>query len=294
MPQTLNQSRRDDLSVPRTSGTIEPSLYVAIEGERPLVGGMRVPLGEVDEVHIGRGDARTWRVEGRSATLEIPDRRMSSKHARLVREEDGWLVEDVGSTNGTYVDGKRASSAAIVETTVVTLGATALIVFPAELVPRKTTKEIDATKLVARPRGLVSIVPSVDEALPQIGRVAMSKLSVLLLGESGAGKEVMARAFHELSQRSGPFVAINCGALAPNLIESQLFGYVKGAFSGALKDEPVPVAFRDVAVLRNRHPLFFGGEPIMLGALRIDLSPELGLTIEKHSDHPPEKGSRAV
>lgn len=238
MPQTLNQSKRDDLSVPRISGTLEPALYVAIEGERPLVGGLRAPLGDVDEVRINRGDARSWRVEGRVGILEIPDRRMSSKHARLVREDDGWLVEDVGSTNGTYVEGKRATSAAIVETTVVTLGATALIVFPAELVPKKSAKEIDATKLVARPRGLVSIVPSVDEALPQIGRVAMSKLSVLLLGESGAGKEVMARAFHELSQRSGPFVAINCGALAPNLVESQLFGYVKGAFSGALKDEP--------------------------------------------------------
>ena len=57
MPQTLNQSKRDDLSVPRTSGSVEPALYVAIEGERPLVGGLRVPLADVDEVRIGRGDA---------------------------------------------------------------------------------------------------------------------------------------------------------------------------------------------------------------------------------------------
>lgn len=238
MPQTLNHTQRDDLSVPRVSGALEASLYVAIEGARPLVGGLRAPLGELDEVRIGRGDARTWRVDGRVGILEVPDQRMSTKHARLVREDDAWLVEDAGSTNGTFVDGLRTTSAPIVETTVLTLGATAFLVCPVEVVPRKTTKETDATKLVARPRGLVSIVPSVDEALPQIGRVAMSKLSVLLLGESGAGKEVMARAFHELSGRSGPFVAINCGALAPTLVESQLFGYVKGAFSGALKDEP--------------------------------------------------------
>jgi transcriptional regulator with GAF, ATPase, and Fis domain len=60
----------------------------------------------------------------------------------------------------------------------------------------------------------------------------------LFLGESGAGKEVLARTVHALSARTGPFVAINCGALAPTLVESQLFGYVKGAFSGALRDEP--------------------------------------------------------
>ena len=66
----------------------------------------------------------------------------------------------------------------------------------------------------------------------------MSKLSILLLGESGAGKEVLARTVHSLSARSGPFVAINCGALAPTLVESQLFGFVKGAFSGANRDEP--------------------------------------------------------
>jgi transcriptional regulator with GAF, ATPase, and Fis domain len=65
----------------------------------------------------------------------------------------------------------------------------------------------------------------------------MSKLSVLLLGESGVGKEVVARAIHALSNRQGPFIAINCGALAPNLVESQLFGHVRGAFSGATRDE---------------------------------------------------------
>ena len=74
--------------------------------------------------------------------------------------------------------------------------------------------------------------------MPRLVRVAMAKLPVLLLGESGAGKEVLARTVHDISARTGPFVAINCGALAPTLVESQLFGHVKGAFSGALKDEP--------------------------------------------------------
>src|SRR5262249_4252107 len=63
-------------------------------------------------------------------------------------------------------------------------------------------------------------------------------LSILLLGETGTGKEVLARSLHALSQRPGPFIAVNCGAIPENLVEGQLFGHVRGAFSGALKDEP--------------------------------------------------------
>jgi len=201
---------------------------------------MRIPLGEIDELRIGRGITRSVRVEdGRKAVLEIPDPRMSGKHARLVREEDGWLVEDTGSTNGSFVEGKRTTQALLDELTVITLGATCLLFDPAESVPDSIKPAVvDTTSLKSRPRGTATLVPAVEQAMPRLVRVAMSKLSVLLLGESGAGKEVLAQTIHKLSGRSGPFVAINCGALAPSLVESQLFGHLKGAFSGALKDEP--------------------------------------------------------
>ena len=235
---SLEKTQRDDLSAPTDQEETEPALYVALEGHRPRIGGLRAPLAGIDEVRLARGADRTWLVEGRVATLTIPDPKMSGKHARIVREDDAFVVEDVGSTNGTFVDGKRVSSAAIEDAAVVTVGATALLVMRGERVPSKTTRTMDATMLGRRPRGLATLVPLVDEPLPRLTRVALSKLPVLLLGESGAGKEVIARAIHDMSGRTGPFVAINCGALAPTLVESQLFGYLKGAFSGAIKDEP--------------------------------------------------------
>jgi DNA-binding NtrC family response regulator len=246
MSQTLQQTRRDDLSAERPVTSGEPALYVVLEGERVLAGGLRAPLNDIDEVRIGRGATRSFRLEAdRKAVLEIPDPRMSSKHARLVRErnpdtgEGGWLLEDVGSTNGTFVAGKRTTQALLDDPAVVTLGATCFLFDPAEEVPEGAAKSVvDTPSLKARPRGTATIVPLVEQTMPRLVRVSMSKLSVLLLGESGAGKEVIARSVHSLSGRSGAFVAINCGALAPTLVESQLFGHMKGAFSGATRDEP--------------------------------------------------------
>ncbi|MBX3229312.1 MAG: sigma 54-interacting transcriptional regulator [Labilithrix sp.] len=240
MSDTLSQTRREDLSTNEGGFIEEPALYVVLEGERVLSSGMRVPLANVDELRIGRGATRSLRAEdGKKAVLEIPDPRMSGKHARIFREDGAWLLEDSGSTNGTFVEGKRAPSALLEEVTVITFGATVVLFDPAERVPDNIkTAAVDAPSLKSRPRGTATLVPAVEQAMPRLVRVAMSKLSILLLGESGSGKEVLAQTIHKLSGRSGPFVAINCGALAPTLVESQLFGHLKGAFSGALKDEP--------------------------------------------------------
>jgi transcriptional regulator with PAS, ATPase and Fis domain len=77
-----------------------------------------------------------------------------------------------------------------------------------------------------------------DRIAAEITRIAPSLLSVLLLGESGTGKEVVARELHRLSGRRGDFCAVNCAAIPANLIESELFGYKRGAFSGADRDKP--------------------------------------------------------
>ena len=86
---------------------------------------------------------------------------------------------------------------------------------------------------------LVGRSPAIQEVYKRIGRVAGSDSSVLILGQTGTGKELVARAIHQHSRRAaGPFVAVNCGALPESLVESELFGYARGAFTGAMTSKP--------------------------------------------------------
>jgi DNA-binding NtrC family response regulator len=96
----------------------------------------------------------------------------------------------------------------------------------------------DDAPATAPPLGMRTLLPAFAVQLDAVARVAPTSVPVLVLGETGTGKEVMARAIHGLSRRAGAFVAVNCGALPETLLESQLFGHVKGAFSGALRDAP--------------------------------------------------------
>src|SRR5262249_44690518 len=84
-------------------------------------------------------------------------------------------------------------------------------------------------------------VASLADAFTTLAKVAASSLPVMILGDTGTGKEVVARAVHDLSRPRGPFVAVNCGALPQTLVEAMLFGHRRGAFSGALEDRPGPV-----------------------------------------------------
>lgn len=85
--------------------------------------------------------------------------------------------------------------------------------------------------------GLIGSGPAMQEVYRLVRRVAPSNASVLILGETGTGKELIAKAIHQLSPRgSGPFVRVNCGALHENLLESELFGHVRGAFTGAIEN----------------------------------------------------------
>jgi sigma-54-specific transcriptional regulator len=98
--------------------------------------------------------------------------------------------------------------------------------------PRELTKSVRATVLVFED-------PRSQELLTRIERLAPSEANALVIGETGTGKELVARHIHHLSQRrDGPFVAVNCGAFAETLVESELFGHEKGAFTGAVSSKP--------------------------------------------------------
>jgi predicted component of type VI protein secretion system len=177
------------------------------------------------EVTVGRGD---------DVDIVIDDRSLSRRHARLVVDDRGVSVVDLGSTNGSRVRGARVGTSPVrVERgEVFHLGHVTCAV---EFVAAASAQPSTATSTTT-----AASTPSAQAKLTALlSLVAPSELSVLLHGETGAGKEVAARALHAGSKRNaGPFVALNCAALPENLLESELFGYEKGAFSGADKAKP--------------------------------------------------------
>jgi transcriptional regulator with PAS, ATPase and Fis domain len=174
--------------------------------------------------------------------LRLPGDTMSSTHAHLERCHGGWAIVDDHSKNGSFVNGERVARAVLRDGDLLEIGAN-LLAYRAALPSRAggddaSAPDLDSAALAALTPGLATLVPGLVEQLAALERIARLPIPVLLLGESGTGKEVLAKAVHTLSGRSGTFVAVNCGGIAGTLLESQLFGYVKGAFTGAARDEP--------------------------------------------------------
>ncbi len=184
---------------------------------------------------------------GRSpeADLCIDHRRVSRLHARL-HLGAVITIEDLGSRNGVCVGGKRLAPSQRVELRVgdvVELGSSMLLLQPSYRGGPSAEKSAPTgAAAVANAVGPSEIVV-VDEVMVRLhrllDRVAPTAMNVLLLGETGVGKEVFARALHDRSPRARhPFLGLNCAALSETLLESELFGHEKGAFSGALHRKP--------------------------------------------------------
>jgi sigma-54 dependent transcriptional regulator, acetoin dehydrogenase operon transcriptional activator AcoR len=237
-PNTLRSTHLSDSSEQQEERRENTAFLVRVlECTAPFAGASRHRLRGVDEVRIVRGERDHERTSesGRSLlTLSVPDPKLSSRHACLRRQFGSWLLEDLNSTNGTFVDGQRVTSHELSDGDMIELGST-MFLFVESLAARSL-----AADLSVRPseRGaLTTLNPALDEVFTRLTRVAASELPVLLLGETGTGKDLLARAVHQLSGRSGRFVPVNCGAIPSTLMESQLFGHAKGAFTGAAKDE---------------------------------------------------------
>lgn len=177
-------------------------------------------------------------------TLSIPEAAVSRYHARIERRADGrfWVV-DTQSTNGTFVNGRRTREHPLDNHDVVRIGDT-LFRYVDQGIYGYGAYRIDGSIVQqARPFqhgvGRATLIGGyqIDAVIDRISKVASSSIAVVVTGESGTGKELVAREIHRLSARKGPFQAINCAALPANLIESELFGYRRGAFSGATQDK---------------------------------------------------------
>jgi transcriptional regulator with PAS, ATPase and Fis domain len=211
-------------------------LFVILQGDRPGDGSSRHLLAGIEEVIIGRGDTRcATRARPGVLELRLPDTRMSSTHARLCKRSDGYWLEDAGSKNGSRLDGATTRRGLLRDGAILELGLTTLL-FRQALPSREAGDE----DLWLRPTAstFATLVPAIARDLDGLTRISRSSVPVLLLGETGTGKEVTARAVHLLSGRSGPFVPVNCAAIPETLVEATLFGHKRGAYSGAVTDNP--------------------------------------------------------
>jgi DNA-binding NtrC family response regulator len=163
-------------------------------------------------------------VLGRDARcdLRLEDATVSGAHAELCRDGARWLLRDLSSTNGVRVNGARVREAWVDRGDVITVGRTSLRVEAAGETDGGDEELAGASGPMRALRG-------------EVRRFAEAPYPALVTGESGAGKELVARALHRGSPRAkGPFVAVNCGALSPEVVESELFGHERGAFTGAV------------------------------------------------------------
>lgn len=201
----------------------------------------RMSVAEVSRVLIGRGDTtfhnRSHDQEGPALTIGVQDSWMSSKHAELTKKEDGgWLLRDSGSKNGTYLNDALCAESLVSDGDLIHTGNTTFLFRSAVQRSHLEPPDVDASDLRRQSQATQTLCLPLSRTLKEMARVATSSVSIILGGETGTGKEVCARYLHETSRRSGDFVAVNCGALPANLVESELFGHRKGAFSGAQTD----------------------------------------------------------
>lgn len=223
-------------ALPSQAQAVRQWLTITMCGGDVAAAPSRHLLDDVDIISFGRGEREATRdfVDGmRRLVLRIPDRMMSADHARMLRAQGRWMLADPASKNGTLIAGRPTRCGVVESGDIIELGRT-VILFDES--PVQINAPADQILFATRQRELASFHPDLVIAAESIAMIAPSNVPVLFHGESGTGKEVYARVLHELSGRAGPLVAVNCGALAPSLLEAELFGHRRGAFSGALAD----------------------------------------------------------
>ena len=199
-----------------------------------------VPKLAIDVVRDGGGEPRSCVHQGEvcrigthsSNHLVLQDPAVSRFHCKLTREGATWRVQDNGSLNGTTLDGVRIRDAELSAEGILVLGDSRLCVRSIE-----GTDEVLSLPNTQSFGAIVGASLAMRKLFAVLEKVAASDINVLLTGESGTGKELVAAEIVQRGPRADqPFVIVDCGAISPNLVEGELFGHVRGAFTGADRD----------------------------------------------------------
>jgi transcriptional regulator with PAS, ATPase and Fis domain len=214
---------------------------------------------------------------GPGADLRLSDASVSREHLRLSLGADGVQLRDTGSKNGAWVGALRIGEVRLTADTNVRVGRTTL-----SLRLQASALELPLSEH-SRFGAAIGVSNAMRHLFGLLERAAASDVTVLLEGESGVGKEVLASAIHHASARkNGPFVVVDCGAIPPTLIESELFGHERGAFTGAVQ------AHLGMFEQAREGTLFLDE----IGELPLDLQPKLLRVLEQREVRP--VGARAA
>ncbi|MCC6276367.1 MAG: sigma 54-interacting transcriptional regulator [Oligoflexia bacterium] len=220
----------------------------------PLAGGSPTPVEGV--VTIGRDP---------TTLICISDPTLSLFHCQIEKRPFGFFIRDLKSRNGTFLNGSRVTEAQLLEDARIQVGNSEF-----SFRSLKPPEEVQDLPVQSKNPVLLSQLRSIQF-------VANSDMPVLIQGESGSGKEVMARLIHDQSLRSkGPYITVNCSALTESLVESELFGHMRGSFTGATSD-------RKGAFEAAKGGTLFLDE---IGDLPINLQPKLLRALENKEIRP--------
>jgi DNA-binding NtrC family response regulator len=217
---------------------------------------------------IAIGDLAMTIGSGPGNEILLTDPTISRRHLVIEPRPEGVVLRDLGSTNGSFVQGARFQELTLGFGTEVTIGQTTL-----KYVPQEETLDLapsDEESFGA----LAGRDPKLRKLFRLLSDVAASEATVLIEGETGTGKELFAEEIHRHSpRRAGPFIVFDCGAVPKELIESALFGHMRGAFTGAVNDRP--------GAFEEAH----GGTLFLdeIGELAPEVQPSLLRALDKHA-----------
>lgn len=198
--------------------------------------------------------------------LVVSDETVSRFHCRIEQDEIGYLLRDLGSTNGTYVNGIRIREAYLGHGATISIGQTEVQFF----VGHERMDVVASSK--SRLGDIVGKNVKMRELYAIIEKIAPTGATVVIEGETGTGKEVVAQTIHRLSSRAGQSLMVfDCGAVPKNLIESELFGHEKGSFTGAIMTR------QGLFEMAHNSTLFIDE----LGELPMELQPKLLRALEQ-------------